>query len=113
LLLEEQYEQGTAQQGNKEWAGQRHSTNKNRVGERRSKDFGVEKRQANLTSRCESNILPSPDNEGWDLEADITSLHRNMWSEHYSCATNSVLQKIMYARDSHEKYGMLLDVLLS
>jgi len=77
LLLEEQNEQGMAQQGNKERVGQRYSANKKRVGERRSNDFGVGKRQTNPTSWCESEILPSPDNEGWDLEADITSLRSN------------------------------------
>ena len=52
-------------------------------------------------------------NEGWDLEAEITSLRRNKWSERYSCTTSNVLQKFMYARDSHEKCPMLVDVLLS
>ena len=44
LLLEEQYEQGTAQQGNREPAGQPHSTDKKRAGKRHSNDFGVRKR---------------------------------------------------------------------
>jgi len=39
LLLEEQNEQGLAQQGNKELVRHRHSTNKKQVGKRCSNDF--------------------------------------------------------------------------